>query len=55
MLNGFNENVSSFELIPGKAGQFEFTIDGELVYSKTATKRFPELKELVEPIAKRLK
>ena len=37
-------------MVPGEKAQFEVTVNGNLVYSKLATKRFPELKELRELI-----
>jgi selenoprotein W-related protein len=33
-------------LIKGSGGVFEVTVDGELVYSKKATGRFPEHDEI---------
>ena len=40
------------ELVKSSGGVFEITLDGELVYSKKATGRFPSWKE-VEAIAAR--
>ena len=40
------------ELVKSSGGVFEITLDGELVYSKKATGRFPAWKE-VEAIAAR--
>ena len=34
------------ELIKGKDGVFEVVVDGQLVYSKRATGRFPEAGEV---------
>ena len=34
------------KLIKGSGGVFEVTVDGELVYSKKATGRFPEHDEI---------
>lgn len=55
MLTAFEDYIQSLELIPGGGGDFEFTIDGELAYSKRETGRYPELSELKEAVAKRLK
>jgi len=41
-------------LIEGKNGVFEVTWDGELVYSKKATGRFPEPGEVEGEIEKRV-
>ena len=43
---------AEIELVKGSGGVFEITVDGELVYSKKATGRFPSWKE-VEAIAAR--
>ena len=43
---------SDVELVKSSGGVFEITLDGELVYSKKATGRFPKWKE-VEAIAAR--
>jgi len=37
-------------LIKGSSGQFEVVLDGQLLYSKTATGRFPEPYEILEKI-----
>ncbi len=47
--------ISKLTLIPGGSGRYEVTINGELVYSKAQTNRFPELQEIREMIAARLK
>ena len=40
--------------MPGEGGAFEVDVDGDLVYSKKATGRYPEIKELEEAIATRV-
>ena len=45
------ENV---ELIKGKDGVFEVSLDGQLIYSKRATGRFPEPGEVENEIRARL-
>jgi selenoprotein W-related protein len=42
------------ELQPSDGGCFEVTVDGELVYSKLKTGKFPDEKSLVAEIAKRM-
>ena len=37
-------------LIPGDKGAFEWMVNGELVYSKHETGRYPELKEIKEAV-----
>ena len=36
--------------MPGNNGQFEVVVNGELVFSKTAEGRYPEIRELMEAI-----
>lgn len=43
---------AEIELVKSSGGVFEITLNGELVYSKKASGRFPEWKE-VEAIAAR--
>ncbi len=50
----FADQTASFTLIPGAGGAFEVVVDGDLIYSKKAGGRYPELKELQEAIADRL-
>jgi selenoprotein W-related protein len=47
--------TKSLALIPGSGGQFEVVVNGELVYSKKAMGRYPEIAELKEAINARLK
>ena len=44
--------TAEIDLVKGSGGVFEITLDGELVYSKKQTGRFPNWKE-VEAIAAR--
>jgi len=41
---------AAIELIKGKDGVFEVTVDGDLVFSKRALGRFPDDGEVVEAI-----
>ena len=38
-------------LVPSGGGVFEVTINGDLVWSKKQTKRFPEYSEIEEALA----
>lgn len=40
--------VSDVKLVPGTRGVFEWSVNGELVFSKAAGGRFPDLDELKE-------
>lgn len=39
----------SIELIPSRGGVFEVTVDGELVFSKSASGRHPDYEDDVAP------
>lgn len=42
--------VQSLELVPSSGGVFEVTRDGEILWSKKATGRFPEWDEIKRAI-----
>ncbi|MBX3085097.1 MAG: Rdx family protein [Anaerolineae bacterium] len=46
--------VGSWELLPSKGGIFEFTVNGELLYSKKATGRHAEPGEIKALLEKKL-
>ena len=48
-----HEFGAKVELIEGKDGVFEVTVDGNLVFSKRALGRFPDDGEVVEVIRDR--
>jgi len=51
LLTGFKQRIREFTLVPAGGGCFEVTIDGELVYSKLQTNKFPDegtISEMVE-------
>lgn len=37
ILGKYRNRIESFELVPSSGGVFEFSVNGELVYSKKAT------------------
>jgi selT/selW/selH-like putative selenoprotein len=45
-----SERVESLRLIPSGGGRFEVTANGQVVYSKAATGRFPEPAEVLEKL-----
>ncbi len=47
--------IQELRLIPAKGGCFELTADGDLLYSKLATSKFPDEGAMVEAVGKRLK
>lgn len=50
----FKWEVEEWQLVPSDGGRFELLVDGELVYSKLATGRFPEVKEAVDLVKKQI-
>lgn len=46
ILPDISESVKSLTMIPSSGGRFEWTVDGELIYSKEQTGTFPDLNEL---------
>jgi selenoprotein W-related protein len=46
VMSDIQEDVRSFTLVPSDNGRFEWSVNGELVYSKAQSGRFPELDEL---------
>lgn len=46
----YQEDIESFAIEPGESGDFEFSIDGELVYSKRQTGQYPEMKVIKQAI-----
>jgi predicted Rdx family selenoprotein len=46
----FGENA---RIKPGKSGQFDVIADGDLIYSKASTGRFPVDNEVEDMLAKR--
>jgi selT/selW/selH-like putative selenoprotein len=50
LLGTFAEWTEGVTLIPGERGAFEVTVNGETIYSKWQTKRFPELQELKDAV-----
>ena len=53
-LPALQDDIASFALIPGGGGCFEWAVDGEVISSKNATGRFPDVDEIMELIANRL-
>lgn len=43
LLSEYQHDIESFELEMGSGGDFEFSVDGELAYSKRETGEYPDL------------
>jgi selenoprotein W-related protein len=55
LLGAYKQRIQDLKLIPGSGGYFELTVNGELIYSKLQTGRFPEEKAMIEAVGKRLR
>jgi selenoprotein W-related protein len=54
VLKQYKRKLESLTLIPSDGGRFELSVDGEQIYSKLQTGRFPDEDEMLEEIGKRL-
>ena len=48
LLHEFKTRVGELALVPSGGGAFEVSLDGEKVYSKLETGRFPKERELLK-------
>jgi selenoprotein W-related protein len=55
LLGEYKQRIQDLKLIPGSGGCFELTVNGELIYSKLQTGRFPDEKTMIEAVGKRLR
>lgn len=54
LLTTFETELGGVSLVPGHGGIFEVRLDGEVIWSRKAEGRFPELKELKQRIRDRV-
>ena len=55
LLSTYKQKIKDFKLIPSGGGCFELTVDGELLYSKLKTGKFPDEQWVLDLVGKRLK
>jgi len=55
LLGEYKQRIADLKLIPASGGAFELTVNGELLYSKLQTGRFPDEKAMLEAVGKRLR
>ena len=55
LLTTFKQQIKNLKLIPSSGGCFELTLDGEEVYSKLKTGKFPDEKQMLATVGERLK
>jgi selenoprotein W-related protein len=54
LLMTFADKLAEVVLIPGTGGIFEIRFDGEILFSRKTTGRFPETKEIKQQIRDRV-
>jgi selenoprotein W-related protein len=54
-LTTYKQQIKDFKLIPAGGGAFEITVNGDLIYSKLKTGKFPDEKWVVDTVGSRLK
>lgn len=54
IINRFPDQIGDIALHAGSGGAFEVSVNGEQIYSKLQTKRYPELSDILEPLGARI-
>jgi selenoprotein W-related protein len=54
LLTTFSDELGEVAIVPGSGGVFEVRVDDELVWSRAAAGRFPEIKELKQLVRDRV-
>lgn len=54
LLTTFEQEIGSVALSPGAGGVFEITVNGEKIWSRQETGRFPDIKELKQLVRDRV-
>jgi selenoprotein W-related protein len=52
LLSTYKKSITDLKLIPSSGGCFELSINGNLLYSKLQTGKFPDEKALTEAVGK---
>jgi selenoprotein W-related protein len=50
LLSSFEDELAEVALRPGRGGFFEVTVDDQLIWSRAAEGRFPDIKELKQRV-----
>ena len=51
LLSYYKQKIRSLKLVPSGGGCFELTVDGNLVYSKLKTGKFPDEQWAIDAVA----
>jgi selenoprotein W-related protein len=54
LLTTFQSEIGEIALIPGTGGVFDIRLDSEIIWSRAAQGRFPEIKELKQIVRDRI-
>lgn len=54
LLEEFKSDIQSLTLIPSAGGVFEVSVNGENIYSKMQTKKFPDPEAIIKAIRAKL-
>ena len=54
LLTTFQDEIGEAALVPGSGGVFDIRVDEEIIWSRAATGRFPDIKELKQLIRDRI-
>jgi selenoprotein W-related protein len=55
LLSTYKQQIKDLKLIPSDGGCFELTINGDLIYSKLKTGKFPDEKWVLEAMGSHTK
>ena len=55
MLTAYKQQIRELKLIPAGGGCFELTVNGELLYSKLKTGKFPDEQAMIDVVGARLR
>lgn len=55
LLTTYKQKIKDLKLIPASGGCFELSINGDLVYSKLQTSKFPDEQWVIDQVGSRLK
>jgi selenoprotein W-related protein len=55
LLTAYKQKISDLKLIPAGGGAFELSVNGDLIYSKLNTGKFPDEQWVLDAVGARLK
>jgi selenoprotein W-related protein len=55
LLSTYKQQINDLKLIPSGGGCFEISVNGDLIYSKLKTGKFPEEKGVLDAVASHTK